>query len=118
MTARPSDRNRIQEFYRDVPGCTIVEKPDIDLVWLGKNFHIGFRYEDGALTDAELLRGLWLELRVDQPAALKKKILEFGTREIPYWDKEHFLFRLPVDRYSALSTARRAGDTVHKKESR
>lgn len=95
ITARLSDRNRIREFYRDILGCKVVEEQNIDLVWLGRNFHIGFLYEDEVLQESDLLKGLWLELRVDRPAVLKKKILNYGVREIPYRDKKHFYFQAP-----------------------
>ncbi len=93
--ARVSQRKRIQEFYRDVLGCKVVVKEGVDIVWLGDNFHIGYRYEESALTDEEMLKSIWLELRVGDPEGLKKKILDFGIVEIDFWDKEHFYFQAP-----------------------
>ena len=95
LAAPVSERKRIQTFYRDVLGCKVVMKDGVDLVWLGDNFHIGYRYEDSALSDEEMLKSIWLELRVGNPDDLRRKILDFGIEGLDFWDKEHFYFQAP-----------------------
>lgn len=95
LTASISERERIQKFYRDLLGCKIVVKDGADLFWLGDNFHIVYRYEDSALSDEEMMKSIWLELRVGNPEELRRKILDFGIEGLDFWDKEHFYFQAP-----------------------
>ena len=62
---------------------------------MGTDFYIGFVYNDSALDEPTLLKSIWLELRTARPDELKKKILEFGIKEIEFWDKDHFYFQAP-----------------------
>ena len=94
MVIRPSDRDRVQRFYRDVLGCLVTTKSKgTDVIRLGTDFYIGAVYDDSALTDADRLNSIWLELRTENPIELKQKNLEFGSQELEFWDKEHFYFR-------------------------
>ncbi len=95
LSASKNERSRIREFYRDVLGCEIVEKEVVDIIQLGPTFHIGVRYEEPTLTAEQMMKAMWLELRVERPDAMKKAILDFGIREIDFWDKEHFYFQAP-----------------------
>lgn len=96
MVIRPSERDRVQRFYRDVLGCQVTTKSKaMDLIRLGMDFYIGAVYDDSALSDADRLNSIWLELRTENPEMLKRKIPEFGCREVEYWDKEHFYFQAP-----------------------
>jgi hypothetical protein len=96
MTVLPSERDRFQTFYRDVLGCKLIGKSKtVDLVQVGPHFYIGVSYDDSALSESELLKSIWLELRTDHPEELKLKILKFGIKEIKYWDTEHFYFQAP-----------------------
>jgi hypothetical protein len=95
MIALPSERELIQRFYRDVLGCKIEIKPHADLVWLRADFYIGVVYDNSALSESEMLRSIWLELRTKDPVELKGSILKFGLKEMTYEDKEHFYFQAP-----------------------
>ena len=102
MVIRPSERDKVQRFYRDVLGCRVTSKStEMDLIRLGTDFYIGAVYDDSALSDADRLNSIWLELRTDDPAALKQQILGFGCKEVEFWDKEHFYFQAREDRFSA-----------------
>jgi O-phosphoseryl-tRNA(Cys) synthetase len=96
LSALPSERNRIRLFYGDVLGCPLTKTAEnADVFRLGATFYIGVIYEDSVLSDQEALRSAWLELRADHPEELKQKILNFGIKQIPHWDKEHFYFQAP-----------------------
>ena len=96
MVIRPSERDRVQRFYRDVLGCRVTTKSKgMDLIRLGKDFYIGAVYDESALSDADRLNSIWLDLRTEDPIELKQEILEFGCQEVEFWDKEHFYFRAP-----------------------
>jgi hypothetical protein len=95
-TVLASERDRFRRFYRDVLGCQVTTKSEsVDLVRLGTGFYIGVAYDDSALSEPELLKSVWLDLRTNHPDALKQEILAFGIKEIEYWDKEHFYFQAP-----------------------
>lgn len=96
MTVLPSERDRVQRFYHEVLGCQVTKKSETaDLIQLGTNFYIGVIYDDSALSELDLFKSIWLEIRTDHPEELKQKILKFGIREVTYWDKEHFYFQAP-----------------------
>jgi hypothetical protein len=45
---------------------------------------------------AEAMRqAIWLELRTDEPAALRKQIIDFGVHVIELPDAEHLCFQAP-----------------------
>jgi hypothetical protein len=95
MTALASERDRIQRFFGDVLGCQVTKKPEADIIRLGNNLYLGVVYEDSALSESDLLKSIWLELRTDRPEELKQNFLKFGIKEIEYRDKEHFYFQAP-----------------------
>ena len=95
MTALASERERIQRFFGDVLGCQVTKKPEADIIRLGNNLYLGVVYEDSALSESDLLKSIWLELRTDRPEELKQNFLKFGIKEIEYRDKERFYFQAP-----------------------
>jgi hypothetical protein len=96
MVIHPSERDRVQQFYRDVLGCQVTTKSKpMDLIRLGMDFYIGAVYDGSALSDADRLNSIWLELRTEDPDGLKQQILGFGCKEVEFWDKEHFYFQAP-----------------------
>ena len=96
IAALLSERERIQQFYRDVLGCPVDIKPEADLIWLRPDFYLGFVYEDPPASESQLLMAIWLELRVERPEEMKEKILRFGVTTIDYpRDADHFYFQAP-----------------------
>jgi catechol 2,3-dioxygenase-like lactoylglutathione lyase family enzyme len=95
MSALASDRDRIQKFYRDVLGCEVTARQDVDFIRFKNDFYIGVVYEKVPLRDADLLKAVWLEVRTARPQEMKKKILDFGIKELEHWDKERFYFQAP-----------------------
>jgi hypothetical protein len=67
----------------------------MDLIRLGTDFYIGVVYDDSALSAADRLNSIWLELRTENPEELKQRVLAFGINEVEFWDKEHFYFQAP-----------------------
>lgn len=102
MVARPSDRPRLQEFYRDVLGCYVGRGPqhpggpeDTDLVRFANGFSAVVHYSDAALGEAELKMAIWLEVLTDDAAELEGRIMAFGVQPFDYFDKDHFYFQAP-----------------------
>lgn len=102
MTVRPSDRSRLQGFYRDVLGCYVGQGPrhpggpeDTDLIRFANGFSIVVHYSDAALGEAELKKSIWLELLTDDAAQLERMIIAAGIQPFDYFDKDHFYFQAP-----------------------
>jgi len=72
MVIRPSERDRVQRFYRDVLGCRVTPKSKgMDLIRLGADFYIGAVYDESALSGADRLNSIWLDLQTEDPDGLK-----------------------------------------------
>jgi len=102
MIARPSDRDRIQKFYRDVLGCHVGKGPqhpggpeDTDLIRFANNFTVVVHYDHVALSDSDQKRAIWLEIQTDNTDEIRKKIEAFGIHGFDYFDREHFYFQAP-----------------------
>ena len=96
LTANPAERDRVRKFYTQVLGCPATkESGKIDIFRIGSDFSLGVVYDNSALSAADGLKSIWLELRTPEPEALKARILEFGIQEASFWDKEHFYFQAP-----------------------
>jgi hypothetical protein len=96
LTVNPSERSKIRKFYKDILGCPATKESErIDVFKIGNTFYLGVMYDDSALTPEYSLKSIWLELRTENAEGLKRKILDFGIKELEYWDKEHFYFQAP-----------------------
>lgn len=96
FTALPSERERIRQFYQEVLGCKITKKSEqVDFFRIGEDFFIAALYEDVVLSQSDLLKSIWLEIKSDNPKGMRKNILEFGVKEIETWDKAHLYFQAP-----------------------
>jgi len=95
LPVNPSERDRVRAFYRDVLGCAMTKESDrADIFRIGSGSYLGVVYDSSAQRD-ERRRSLWLEVRVDHPEELERKIVAFGAREIDFFDKMHFYFQAP-----------------------
>jgi hypothetical protein len=92
------DRENISQFYCGVLGGQLMQAdPDRDFIRLGDDFFIAFLY--GEVEDAsEFLRSaraIWLELKSDNVAETKRKILDSGlVRKLEVPDP-HLYFQAP-----------------------
>jgi hypothetical protein len=87
---------RIRTFYCELLGCTLAKQSkDVDYIKFHADFFLAVLYQD-AVPSAEAMRqAIWLELRTDEPATLRKKIIEFGVHVIEMPDAEHLYFQAP-----------------------
>jgi len=97
LTAAVSSREKIKKFYGEILGCQIKPHPDkpTDIVQFPDGVFMGINYEKDFLSENQALQGAWLELKTDDPAGMKEKLLNFGVREIEYPDKSNFYFQAP-----------------------
>jgi uncharacterized protein YndB with AHSA1/START domain len=101
LIVAPAERERVRAFYRDVLGCPMTKSNDtVDVFRIGAGFYLATVYgaathRGAPLDTAEAARALWLELRAEDPRALRARCLDFGVREIATFDKEHFYCQAP-----------------------
>ncbi len=96
IVALRTEQARIRAFYEDVLGCELTKKtPDVDYIRFEDNFFLAVLYQDQALSAADARSSIWLELRSDDPAALDRRILDFGVHRIEMPDAEHLYFQAP-----------------------
>jgi hypothetical protein len=96
IPALPSEKTAIRKFFREVLGATQTRETEgCDIFRLGYRLHLAIAYSPYAVPPAILAKSIWLELKTDDPAAMKEKILAAGALEIENWDKEHFYFQAP-----------------------
>jgi uncharacterized protein YndB with AHSA1/START domain/catechol 2,3-dioxygenase-like lactoylglutathione lyase family enzyme len=90
-------RDKIRDFYCGVLGATIMRAQDLkDDIRLGDNFYIAFMYGEHA-NESEFLRSgksVWLEIKSDNVEETRKRIVEFGVRQLDIPD-HHLYFQAP-----------------------
>jgi hypothetical protein len=92
------DRDVINQFYVKVLGGKLMQAdPDRDFIRLGDNFFIAILY--GEVEDASEFhrsaRAIWLELKSDNVAATRKKILDSGLVHQLDIPDPHLYFQAP-----------------------
>jgi catechol 2,3-dioxygenase-like lactoylglutathione lyase family enzyme len=96
IIATHAEQERIRAFYRDVLGCTLTKQTkDVDYIRFHEGFFVAVLYQEQVPTAEQLRQSIWLELRTDEPAALRKKITDFGVHRIDMPGAEHLYFQAP-----------------------
>ncbi len=106
----PNDRESIRTFYCDVLGCKIMrEFNGKDDIRIGDDFYISFLYSagdgrgadkgvnyaaQGALSEDEFLKAIFLELKTDNVEEMRQKIIAFGVKVLDVPDN-HLYFQAP-----------------------
>lgn len=93
-------RERASRFYTDILGCTKLADrpyPNVDLYEFQGGFILGlFFYEEvDTLSEREQLKATWMEIKTDNPEALKQRLIDFGVHEVEFEDKSRFYFQAP-----------------------
>ena len=96
LTAHPSERLRIRQFYEDILGCEITKRSDqVDFFRFSGGFFLAVIYEDAVLPAEEQVKSIWLELKADDPSELTGRIRAFGVEEIETWENGRLYFQAP-----------------------
>jgi hypothetical protein len=102
-------RARTRDFYGSLLGCKSMASPspDLDLYEFDGGFVLGlfFVVTSNCLSEAEYLKGAWMELKVDDPATWTERLIAFGVKPVEYPDATRFFFEAPggqVFRLAAL----------------
>jgi hypothetical protein len=92
------DRDNINQFYVEVLGGQLMQAdPDRDFIRLGDDFFIAFLY--GEVEDVSEIhrsaRAIWLELKSDNVAVTRKRILDSGLVHQLDIPDPHLYFQAP-----------------------
>jgi len=92
-------RARTRDFYAGLLGCKVLESPqaDLDLYEFAEGVVLGLFFVAPwqAPSEADCLKGTWLEIKVDDPALWKERLQAFGVREVEFPDPTRFFFQAP-----------------------
>lgn len=92
-------RERTRAFYGGLLGCKPLAsgRDDLDLYEFDGGFVLGLFFVAAAVALAESVyeRATWMELKVDDPAAWRERLVAFGVREIAFPDPTRFFFTAP-----------------------
>ncbi len=96
--ARPEVRVQLSQCLTTIFGCgepRSLEAPSLSepiLAWIFPNGgSLSVEFTAGALDEGQARRGAWLELRADDPPALRKRVLEAGLPRLEYLGNEYFV---------------------------
>jgi catechol 2,3-dioxygenase-like lactoylglutathione lyase family enzyme len=96
IIARKVDQERIRAFYRGVLGCAFTkESKDVDYIRFHEGFFLAVLYQDAVPSPEELRQSIWLELRSDDPAQLRRQIVDLGVTQIEIPGADHLYFQAP-----------------------
>jgi hypothetical protein len=96
--ARHSDQERIRASYQGVLGCLLTrESANVDYIKSHQGFFLAVLNQEAVPTQEQLRQSIWLELRSDEPAELRKKIVDFGVTEVEMPGADHLYFQAPGD---------------------
>ncbi len=95
-----AERDRARRFYQDALGCNPLPPPpfpNADLYEFDDGTVVGlFFVEAGnALSQAEALKAPWLEIKVDDPEAMRARLETFGVDAVDFPDPTRFYFQAP-----------------------
>ncbi len=102
ILARPHVKDQLESCFTTVLGCGAparLDAPGLREPILAFRFPSGgslsVEFTEDALDEQQARRGAWLEVRVDDPAALRKKVLEAGLPQVKYSATDRFYFVVP-----------------------
>ena len=94
-----SHRDRVRTFFLDVLQSQPMPAPmpDLDLFVLDDGFVWGVFYceDNEVLSEAEHLKGAWLEIKTKDVESVRRRLVEFGVKQVNYIDKTRFYFHAP-----------------------
>ncbi len=100
--ARPEIKERMIEFFTSILGCELLvisdakSMPTTIVVFVFPNgASLSVEFTADALDAEQARHGAWFELKTDDAAALKKKVLELGLPRVSYSGNGYFYFQAP-----------------------
>ena len=94
--AHPDMKDRITKFFTDILGCEVVALPGTPVIAIRfPNSTMSVEFTEDALDDQQARRGAWLEVKPDDPAELKDRIMAAGLPKIVHLGSDRFYFQAP-----------------------
>ncbi len=96
LFARPDIQEELTAFFTDIFGCRAVVRPGTSIVAVRfpNNASVSVEFTVDALDEEQAGRGAWLEIQIDDPVALQRKVLDAGLQRVDY-ATGHFYFQAP-----------------------
>jgi hypothetical protein len=95
----------LTQFFTELLGCQAALVPGTSILLVRfPNTNLRVDFTDSAPDEQQALRGAWLELRADDPAALKQKIVAAGLPLVRY-PTGRFYFQSPGGQVWGLDEA-------------
>jgi hypothetical protein len=92
-------RERVRSFYLDALECTTMPSPaeNLDLFLFADGFVLGVFFCDQAdvLSEDDHRKAAWLEIKTKDVEDVKRRLIEFGVKEVKYPDESRFYFQAP-----------------------
>lgn len=108
--AHPETPDRVTWFFTAILGCdeagtsrTVHLPPNIQLFRFPDGAAMTIEFTEDALTMKDARRSAYLEVRIDDPAALQRQVLDAGLPEVDYPGTGYFYFQAPTARSGASS---------------
>ncbi len=96
MPVRPNERERTERFLSTVLGLRETLKTESYSCYRFPNGQIiGVTPDENAPTELDYENSIWLEIVSDDFEQTKKRVLEFGVREVNGGMKNAFFFNIP-----------------------
>jgi len=102
LLAHPAVKDALTRCFSTVLGCgapiklSAPGRPEPILAFrFPGGGSVSVEFTEDALDEAQARRGAWLELKAEDPAGLKQKILAAGLPQVHYWATKNFYFVAP-----------------------
>lgn len=98
LTIDAARRAEVRSLFVDVFGAAPSQPAgDLEVYRLAGGANVGVYFVDAgeALSELDQRKGAWLELAVDDAAAVAGKLRELGVAQIEYVDTAHDYFQIP-----------------------
>ncbi len=83
--ARPNVREQLTAFFTGLLECEATPVPGTSILLVRfPNTNLTVDFADDAPDEQQARRGAWLELKPENPAALKQKVLAAGLPQVNY----------------------------------
>ncbi len=102
LFAHPNSKEKLAAFFTDILGYKVLVGSDapglptpVMAVKFANGAALSVEFTEDALDEQQARRGAWLELKSDDAAALKEKVLAAGLSRVHYPGNDYFYFQAP-----------------------
>jgi len=94
--ARPENKEKLTKFFTEILGCELVARTGSILAFQFSNgASLSVEFTEDALDEKQPWRGAWLEVKTEDPSALKRKVLAAGLSQVKHPISNRFYFQAP-----------------------